>query len=98
MLETGSARLVMDATVNRLRFQSLEFSPDGSTLLTKSRDRTLRVWDTTTGIQLYKLSGTSEDELEVRIKNPDKGWWVPESMKLVWDIPGTVAERETSKQ
>ncbi|WP_371174586.1 NACHT domain-containing protein [Buchananella felis] len=37
------------------------YSPDGTTILTTSRDNTARIWDTTTGKQLHTLTGhTSE--------------------------------------
>jgi WD40 repeat protein len=42
-----------------------QFSPDGSNLASVSRDRTIRVWDPSTGAQLYTLKGHSASVVAV---------------------------------
>jgi WD40 repeat protein len=42
-----------------------QFSPDGSNLMSASRDRTIRVWDPSTGAQLYTLEGHSASVVAV---------------------------------
>ena len=52
---TGNRRLTTDTGV-----YSLAFSPDGATLASGSSDKTIRLWDTTTGKHIQKLSGHTD--------------------------------------
>jgi serine/threonine protein kinase len=49
---------------------SAVYSPDGSRIVTASRDKTARIWDARTGVQLAVLSG-HDDRVECAAYSPD---------------------------
>ena len=49
---------------------SVSFSPDGSRIVSGSRDKTVRIWDAATGVLLITLAG-HEDVVESVSFSPD---------------------------
>jgi WD40 repeat protein len=70
------------------------FSPDGKTLASASRDRTLRLWDVTTGKQRFILRQQKE-AIEAMTFSPDgkllASFPGPEDQIQLWD-PATGKE------
>ena len=48
---------------------SVAFSPDGQTLASGTRDKTIRVWDVVTGEEKAKLEGHREEKAKLEIFN-----------------------------
>ena len=53
---------------HELRVRGLAFAPDGKSLASASWDRTVRLWDTTTGKMIHKLEGHTGDVFSVAMK------------------------------
>jgi len=55
--EARAADAGLMGIAGRLAFRSAEFSPNGQRLLAASADKTARIWDARTGVQISVLSG-----------------------------------------
>src|SRR5207248_5723435 len=75
---SGGTALIWDATTgdellvygDYVRARSAAFSPDGSLIVTASRDKSARIWDAATGKELLVLSGHN-DQLSSAAFSPD---------------------------
>ena len=67
--------------------RSVAFSPNGKTLITGSRDNTVKLWDITSGRELKTLSGHSDSVLSVAFSPDGKTLGSGSSDKTVklWD-------------
>ena len=72
---------------------SAAYSPDGSRIVTSSRDKTVRTWDARTGVQLAVLSGHGERVNSAR--------YSPDGMRIVtasYDGTARIWDAQTSAQ
>lgn len=72
----------------RDRVSSIAFSPDGKTIASGSYDKTVRVWDVTTGEVMAKIQGHSERVYSIAFSPDGKtiasGAW--DGTVRVWDV------------
>jgi WD40 repeat protein/serine/threonine protein kinase len=86
--ETGAVERELIGHTEMVR--SAEFSSDGESILTASRDKTLKIWDVATGTARQTLS--SEHRLESASFSPDSkriltiGFVASRSQAQVWDL------------
>ncbi len=75
---------------------SIDFSPDGKTIASASRDKTIRVWDVANGKVLTNLEGQPAQENRVAFSPDGKGLasMGAEGVILVWDVATAKQERK----
>ncbi len=67
LIESATGRIVRTFEGHEAWIQSVAVSPDGTQLLTGSRDKTARLWDVATGREIRQLAGTPVGrEMEMR--------------------------------
>ena len=57
LYETATGLAVRRLTGHQYSLYAVAFSPDGTTLATAGRDKTIRVWNVRTGARLQRLAG-----------------------------------------
>ena len=58
--DVATAREILRLSGHTDGLWSVAFSPDGTKIVTSSRDKTARIWDAQTGRELIQLSGHTE--------------------------------------
>lgn len=76
---------VMDFHIDNCTFQSIEFSPDDTMLLTTNSDYTAKVWDVTTGKMIFQLAKADHAEF-----SPDGNYivttFLEENIVRIWNV------------
>ena len=67
----GNGRIIITLTGHSGSVTSVSFSPDGSRIVSGSKDSTVRVWDAVTGEVINTLTGHSGYVLSVSSFSPD---------------------------
>jgi WD40 repeat protein len=85
---TGQTTLILKAHDLGIPWQGVAFSPDGTRLATASYDRTVKIWDATTGQLLHTLEGHTDWVHSVAF-SPDGRWLASSSWDRtakIWDV------------
>src|SRR5690606_17817013 len=81
--DAGSGTIVRELEGHTNAVSSVEFSADGTTLLSSSRDGTLRLWDVASGNNLRVFGTRSELLFDAAFATDDR--LVVDSTMRVWD-------------
>lgn len=71
VFESDSLKRIQFLTGHSADIQSLDFSPDGSRLVSASYDRTVRIWDVATGRELIRLKSPNGSGFKHVCWSPD---------------------------
>jgi len=94
---TGKELLALSGYGKGVRVSGVAFSPDGKFIATAGNDSTIRVWDSKTGVEVYRLIGHTGPAFAVAF-SPDSTRLASSSVDhtiKIWTLPSDGSQVET---